>query len=371
MLTTRIGRLAPTMVAVLTLASAACAGDGASSDTAATDRPTTGATEPALVPASGTGTADTEPPAADTPTPEPIVTDPAATDPPATDRPTTEPPVTEPPKTDPPATEPPVTEPATTEPVGTTLVNVYWASIVLSPVPGNEERIGAGARTVAADTPVRNSLEALLAGTDAIEADIGMSSLIPVGTRVLGIAIDDTTATVDLSGEFENSIGGTLAESMQIAQVVFTVTQFDGIDRVKFHIDGQPQDALLSHGFEVGDGLTRDDFGNIRPAILVEQPYPGAAVANPLVIAGESNTFEATVQFSVLTGGGDGLVVMDGFTTATAGNGTWGTYEAEVDLTQFPDSYLPGRGAVVVFEVSPADGGPTNIVEIPITLPDL
>ncbi|MGI9646565.1 MAG: GerMN domain-containing protein, partial [Ilumatobacteraceae bacterium] len=250
-------------------------------------------------------------------------------------------------------------------------VNVYWASTVLAPVPGNEERIGAGARTVAADTPVRASLESLFAGTDSIETEIGMSSLIPAGTRVLGIAVDGTTATVDLSGEFENSIGGTLAESMQIAQVVFTVTQFDNIDRVRFHIDGEPRTELLSHGFEIGEGLTRDDFANIRPAILVEQPFPGAAVGNPLVIAGESNTFEGTVQFSVLTGGGDGLVVMDGFTTATAGNGTWGTYEAVVELSEFPETYLPGPGSIVVFEISPADGGPTNIVEIPITLPNL
>ncbi len=242
---------------------------------------------------------------------------------------------------------------------------------MLNPSAGSPERIGAGGRFVPGDTPVRNALEALFAGTNAIEDDIGMVSVIPPGTRVLGVAVDGTTATVDLSGEFEDSLGGTLGETIQLAQVVFTVTQFDGFDRVKFHIDGEPRDMILSHGFEVGDGLTRDDFANVRAMIMVEEPYPGADVGNPLVIRGESNTFEANVEYTLLTGGGDGIIVMDGFTTATGGNGTWGTFEAVIDLDDHAASYLPGPGSIVVFESSPRDGTQTNIVEIPINLPQL
>ncbi|MGK0274771.1 MAG: hypothetical protein ACI9N0_001152 [Ilumatobacter sp.] len=258
----------------------------------------------------------------------------------------------------------------TAAPVEMTLVNVYWGWTVLNPAVGSPERIGAGAREVSADAPVRNGLEAMFGGLNSVEQTIGMGTSIPPGTSVLGIAIDGTTAIVDLSSEFE-SPSGSLDETMRLAQVVFAVTQFDGIDLVKFHIDGVAQDPILSHGFEVGDGFTRDYFESVRPSILIEQPYPGAGVANPLVIRGESNTFEATVRYAITSGGGDGLVVTEGFTTATGGNGTWGSFEVIVDLSDFPSDYQSGPGSVIMWEDSPRDGSQLNIVEVPIVLPEL
>lgn len=259
----------------------------------------------------------------------------------------------------------------TTEPtVDTTLVNVYWGWTVLNPAAGSPERIGAGARDVAADTPVRNALKAMFAGVDAVEREIGMVSSIPEGTRVLGIAVDGTTATVDLSAEFERP-GGTLDESMRLAQVVFAVTQFDRFDRVKFHVAGEPRQTILSHGFEVGDGLTRDDFPDVRARIMIEDPYPGADVTNPLVIAGESNTFEATVRYAITSGGGDGLVLTEGFTTATGGMGTWGTFEIEVDLAALAPDDIAGPGSIVLWEDSPRSGDRVDVVEIPVVLPSL
>ncbi len=309
----------------------------------------------------------TEPPATDPPTTDPPATDPPTTDPPATTPPAPDPPATEPPATTPPATDPPATDP----PAASTLVNVYWAWEVQNTGPATAERMGAGARTVPGETPVRNALEALFAGTNSIEDDIGMLSVVPAGTRVLGIAVDGTTATVDLSGEFENSLGGTLAETVQLAQVVFTVTQFDGFDRVKFNIDGEPRDEILSHGVIVGDGLTRDDFDNVRALIMIEGPYPGQEVGNPLVVRGESSTFEATIQWTLTTGGGDGLIVAEGFATSGGSLGTFLPFEFEIDLTEYPSTYLPGPGSIILYESSPEDGSQTWIVEIPIVLPTL
>jgi hypothetical protein len=272
--------------------------------------------------------------------------------------------------TDAPITTTAATTTTSDAPVEMTLVNVYWGSTVLNPAPGSPERIGAGAREAPADTPTRNALEAMFDGPNSVEQAIGMGTSIPPGTSVLGIAIDGKTAIVDLSSEFEIP-SGSLDETMRLAQVVFAVTQFDGIDRVKFHIDGVAQDPILSHGFEVGDGFTRDDFETVRPSILIEQPYPGASVENPLVIRGESNTFEATVRFAITSGGGDGLVVTEGFTTATGGNGTWGTFEVIVDLADFPSDYQSGPGSIIMWEDSPRDGSQLNIVEVPIILPEL
>ena len=60
----------------------------------------------------------------------------------------------------------------------------------------------------------------------------------------------------------------------------------------------------------------------------------------------------------------DGRIVKEGFTTATAGTGTWGTFAFEVDLAEL----APGRITLVVFESSPKDGSPTNVYEVPLTL---
>ncbi len=336
--------------ALLSGSVAGCGSDGDSApDTAA---PTSAA------PDSAPATPPTEPPA----------TEPPATEPPApepTEPPATEPPAPEP--TEPPAPEP--TEPPTTSaaPVGSTLVNVYWAWTVVNTGDATPERIGAGARSVAADTPVRNALNALFSGPNSIESDIGMLTLIPTGTRVLGIAVDGTTVTVDLSGEFENTIGGTLAETMQIAQVVFTVTQFDGFDRVKFHIDGEPRDELLTHGFEVGDGLSRDHFSNVRAVIMVERPFPGEAVGDRLVVRGESTAFEATIQW-ILTAGG--IVVAEDFVTAGGASGTWLPFEFSIDPGALPATYEPGPGSIILYESSPVDGSQSWLVEIPIVLPE-
>ncbi len=263
----------------------------------------------------------------------------------------------------------PITTDATPEAM--TLVNVYWGSTVLNPAAGAPERIGAGARDVAADTPVHNSLEALFAGVNSVEQTVGMSTSIPTDTQVLGISVDEATATatVDLSAEFA-APSGSFDETMRLAQVVFTVTQFDGLDRVKFHIDGVAQDPLLSHGFVVGDGLSRDDFETVRPSILIEQPYPDAEVTNPLVIRGESNTFEATVRYAITAGGGDGVLLTEGFTTATGGMGVWGGFEVTVDLAAVTSEYQSGAGSVIMWEDSPRDGTRVNVVEVPIVLPE-
>jgi hypothetical protein len=266
----------------------------------------------------------------------------------------------------------PTTEASTTTevPVEAMVVNVYWGWNELNPPTGSPERIGAGAREVAGDAPVRHALEAMFDGLNTLEQSIGMTTSIPAGTSVLGIAVDGSTATVDLSAEFAAS-SGSLDETMRLAQVVFAVTQFDGIDRVRFHIEGVPQDPILSHGFEVGDGFTRDDFEDARPTVLIERPYPGADVANPLVIRGESNTFEATVRYAITSGGGDGLVVTEGFTTATGGNGIWGSFEVVVDLSDFPAGYQPGPGSIIMWEDSASDGTQLGVVEIPVVLPEL
>ncbi len=238
--------------------------------------------------------------------------------------------------------------------------SVYWAWSVPTVSTGTPERLGVGGRVVDPASPARGAVEALLAGPDATETEIGMGTEIPEGTTLLDLDIADGVATVDLSPEFETP-SGTLSETMRLAQVVFTLTQYPTSELVKFRIGGADVDAVGSHGIVVGDGLDRDDFADVRPMILLETPFPGATIQDGFHLTGQSNTFEANVQWTVTDS--EGLIVAEGFTTATGGNGTWGTFDEEIDI---PDD-LTGRGSVIVFDVSAEDGSQADVVEYPVT----
>ena len=250
-------------------------------------------------------------------------------------------------------------------------VNVYWAWSVDTTSAATPEQLGAGGRPDLwrgdAFAPA-DALDALLAGPDELETEIGMTTQIPEGTTASFEITDDNIAVIDLSSEF-NATSGTLGETLAIAQIVFTVTQFDGtdtvatVDGVSFRIDGVDVDAIGSHGFDVSEPLTRDDFNDsVRPLILLESPPPGAELTDEVLIRGESNTFEGTVVYAVTDG--DGLIVAEGFTTATAGNGTWGRFEETVTFQ--PET--AGVGAVIVWEESAEDGSQINLVEYPVAI---
>ena len=259
--------------------------------------------------------------------------------------------------------------PATTPPpAATTSANVYWRSTVPHP-HGSPDRITAGTRNVNTSTPIRSSLEALFAGTNVAEQVTGMATSVPAGTQVLGISRSGTTATINLTAEFANP-ASPLDATTRLAQVVFTVTQFDGIDQVQFHIDGTPVDPIFS--LAVDQGLTRNSFNDdVRAYIMVEQPAPEAQTTNPLVISGEANTFEATVRYAVTNDNGDLLI--EGFTTAAIYNfGTWGAFEVTIDAADFPAGYQHGPGKITLWEDNSGDEGPDriNVVEVPVILPE-
>ena len=146
---------------------------------------------------------------------------------------------------------------------------------------------------------------------------------------------------------------------LRVAQVVFTATQFDDVDRVTIHLDGAAVDGIGGEGVPATK-VDRTDFTNVTPAVLVESPTPGASVASPLTVSGMSNTFEGTVNYSIADG--DGLIVAEGSTTATDGNGTWGSFE----FTETFSGAKPGLGAVIAFQEDAEKGGQRDVYEVPV-----
>lgn len=237
----------------------------------------------------------------------------------------------------------------TPTPVPTLAVAVYFA---------RDEHIATAGRAVAVPAVARGAMEALLAGPNAVERGLGMGSAIPAGTRLLGITIEGGTATVDLSREFESG-GGSLSMTTRVAQVVYTLTQFETVDRVTIRLDGKDVDAIGGEGVPAKN-LARDDFRDNTPLILVESPRPGEEVGTQIRVTGTSNTFEAALSWEVRDS--SGKVIREGFATATAGTGTWGTFAFDVDLSGTDT----GPITLVVFEVSAKDGSPVNVYEVPL-----
>jgi germination protein M len=206
------------------------------------------------------------------------------------------------------------------------------------------------------------ALEALLAGPSQDEAGASVTTAIPEDTQLLGLSVEDRVATVDLSSEFESG-GGSLSMFLRLGQVVYTLTQFPTVDRVRFHLDGEPVNVFSGEGIVLDDPVTRKDYEDLLPIILVERPLVGERVSSPLEIEGSANVFEANVTIRVLDARGRELART--FTTATCGTGCRGDFSVAVPFTVRSEQ----RGMLVVSDDdADGDGRPQHEVQIPVTL---
>lgn len=231
------------------------------------------------------------------------------------------------------------------------------------------EKLGVGGRQAEGEAVARAAVEALLEGPTDDERAAGLTTAIPDGTELLDLAVTDGTATVDLSGAFDDG-GGSASMQARVAQVVATLTQFPSIERVSFRLDGEPVTAIGGEGVAVDPPLGRADIEPQTPAILVESPAPGETVSSPLTIRGTANTFEANFRVSVTAA--DGSTLYDSFVTATSGSGERGTFEETFELAE---GAATGPVTLTVWEdnASSGEGGTPpklNVVEIPLVLDD-
>jgi len=207
----------------------------------------------------------------------------------------------------------------------------------------------------------RMALDSLLAGPSEVERAAGVFTAIPDGTELLGLDIEDGIATVDLSSEYEQG-SGSYAEFLRLAQVVYTITQFETVQGVNFRLDGEPVELFGGHGIIMDRPKIRRDYRDYLPAILVENPTIGERVDNPVTVSGTANVFEATVSLRILNA--QGQEIARTFTTAMCGTGCRGDYSVSVHY----DVDREQSGVIEVFESSAEDGRPINVVRIPVSL---
>jgi spore germination protein GerM len=215
----------------------------------------------------------------------------------------------------------------------------------------------------ASDGEADAALRLLLEGPseDEISGIPPISTAIPEGTSLLGVTMDGGSATIDLSGEFDDG-GGSFGMFARLAQVVYTATGLADVDEVVFVVDGEEVTVFSAEGIELDRPQQRDDYYDLLPPIFVDSPAWGQPVISPLQVQGLSNVFEATSQ--VMLTDDDGLPLYEHPVMATCGTGCWGDWHAEIPYTVDREQF----GALIVWELSAKDGSRINIREYPIIL---
>jgi germination protein M len=219
----------------------------------------------------------------------------------------------------------------TTAPAETTDIRVYWL---------RDGKVWPALREIGqTDALAQAALDELLAGpTEQEGADLQFTTAIPEDVEGVVASIEDGVAAVELSVDLPDE---------PLAQVVYTLTQFVTVESVDIQ----------------GNTLTRADFEDLTPAILVESPLAFEEVTSPLRVTGTANTFEATFSYELTDT--DGLIVDENFVTATSGTGTRGTFDFTTEPYAVP---FDGVGALIVFEHSAKDGSRINLVEVPLRM---
>ncbi|MEX2619039.1 MAG: GerMN domain-containing protein [Egibacteraceae bacterium] len=193
---------------------------------------------------------------------------------------------------------------------------------------------------------LRAVVEAVVDGQSAHPA---LTSLVPAGTEVLDVRIEDRVAVIDLSGDIADAGGSSAQESALAQQLAQTATQFETVDALRLLVDGQPIDELWGH-LDWSQPLTADPAA-VAP-IIIEQPTWGAVrPPGPVTASGSSVTFESTVELRLVAP--DGTVAEDTFTTAAQPDvGRRGPWSHTFDT----EATTPGTWTIEAIEPDASDG---------------
>lgn len=140
-----------------------------------------------------------------------------------------------------------------TEPGGETTTNTI--DLVLYFGDDQSEKLVKEVRAVAAtDARARAAVDELINGPSD-----GGTAVIPAGTRLLGVNIENRVADVNFSRDFvDNHPGGSAAERLTAYSIVNTLTEFSTIDEVRFLVEGQNIETIAGH-LDTSQPVKRDE----------------------------------------------------------------------------------------------------------------
>lgn len=203
------------------------------------------------------------------------------------------------------------------------------------------------------------ALNELISGTPTTN---GAYKVLPANTKILSIKIDQGLATVDFSPEVLRANVGASGESLGIASIVNTLTEFPTVQKVAFTVEGKTDTAMDWWG-HVGlyeQPFKRDLSQVFEPVIWVTSPVANQKITSPLTIKGNARVFEAQVNYRLRDK--NGTVLAQGSAMASEGAPGRGDFTGQLAFS----AASPGQGQLEVFEVSMKDGSDQNKVIIPV-----
>jgi Sporulation and spore germination len=130
-----------------------------------------------------------------------------------------------------------------------------------------------GTRLAAVDRTGRSSLPLeqlamveLLKGPTNAEQTRGLTTNVPASVQLLNVSIDDrNVASVDLSHDFELATLDRATFLLRLAQVVYTLTELNNVQSVRFLVEGQPVSVLVEDGTLVAEPVARGRYSDFAP----------------------------------------------------------------------------------------------------------
>ncbi len=101
------------------------------------------------------------------------------------------------------------------------------------------------------------SLENLIAGPSAYEKAAGYLSAVPPGLKVNKAAIKGRTAEIDFSSIIEEDAPGQILIK-RLQQIIYTATEFDGIDSIIITINGKAKKSIGADGLSISGPMSRN-----------------------------------------------------------------------------------------------------------------
>jgi spore germination protein GerM len=111
------------------------------------------------------------------------------------------------------------------------------------------------------DSPMTQTLNALLKGPTPEELNLGLLNLIPENTQLISAAVEDGVAYLNFNESFRFNPMGVEGFVAQLQQIIYSTTEFPTVDRVQILIEGQRVEYLGGEGIYIGEPIGRNTFG--------------------------------------------------------------------------------------------------------------
>lgn len=122
--------------------------------------------------------------------------------------------------------------------------------------PAGQVSLATATRTADRTSPLKETMEMLARGPSPPEKRRGLLTALPDELRIRSVKVRGNVAYVDLNEAAEYG-GGAQIMISRVDQIVYTATQFRGIDAVQITINGRVKKTLGSDGIAISGPLKR------------------------------------------------------------------------------------------------------------------